>query len=411
MSYIKTLMNNNLKRFSAFKYKNYLFYFIGQSISMIGTWMQLIAISWLVYRLTKSPFMLGLIGFTSQLPTFLFTPLCGVIADKYNRKKLMIFTQVFAMVQSLILVILYYTNHLTVWYVIILGILYGCVNALDVPIRHAFVVDMIEDKEDLSNAIALNSVIVNGSRLIGPAIAGIIIAMSNEGVCLTINTLSFIAVIIALFIMKINKKDVHKINETKIIHDLLEGFNYVIKHKSIRYVLLLLAIISLIGIPYMVLLPVFVKEIFRGGSHTLGFLMSTTGIGALTGGLYLANKKGIPIMTKHIIFGSLFFGLSLIGFAFSKNIYLAIFMIFIIGFTMMMQVNCSNMILQEILEDDKRGRVMSFYTMAFMGMAPFGSLLAGSLSSIITAPYTLALGGLFCVIFTMIFAKRLLSLK
>ena len=402
---------NGLKLiFRALSHRNYRLFFGGQGISLIGTWMQQIAMSWLAYRLTHSALLLGVIGFTSRIPTFLLASLAGVLADRWNRHRILVITQTLSMVQAMILAILVLTETVAVWHIISLSLLLGLINALDIPARQSFVVDMIERREDLGNAIALNSSIVNGARLIGPSIAGILIATLGEGMCFFINGLSFIAVIMALLAMKIAPKQ-REMQSWQVFQRLKEGFSYAFGFAPIRSVLLLLALVSLMGMPYTVLMPIFAENILHGGPKALGFLMGATGVGAIVGSIYLASRKSVLGLGRIIVISSNLFGVGLIAFSLSRFFWLSLLFMLLTGFGMMVQMASSNTVLQTIVEEDKRGRVMSFYTMAFMGMVPFGSLLAGSLANKIGAPNTVMIGGVACILGSLIFAKLLPSLR
>jgi len=396
--------------FRSLQYRNYRLFFVGQTISLVGTWIQRIATPWLVYRLSRSPFLLGVVGFAGQIPTFLLAPFAGVLTDKWNRYHILIIAQILAMIQALILALLFFTGVIKVWHIILLGILLGCVNAFDMPARQSFVVDMIEKKEDLGNAIALNSSMVNGARLLGPSIAGVLIAATGEGICFLINGLSYLFVIAFLLMMKINLRKI-KDQNSNVLLDLKEGFSYTFGFPPIRSVILLLGLVSLMGMPYTLLMPVFAKEILRGGPHTFGFLMGASGVGALMGALYLASRKNVLGLGKIVPLSAAIFGFGLIAFSLSRIFLLSLILMVVVGLGMMMQMASSNTILQTLVEDDKRGRVMSFYTMAFMGTAPFGSLLAGGLASSLGAPNTLIIGGICCILGAVIFARQLPVLK
>jgi MFS family permease len=372
--------------------------------------MQRIALPWLVYSITGSAFLLGLVGFAGQIPTFLIAPFAGVLIDRWNRYVILIITQVLAMIQAFILAFLVLNKSIEVWEIILLSIFLGCINAFDMPARQSFVVDMIEKREDLGNAIALNSSMVNVARLLGPSIAGILIALTGEGICFLLNGISYIFVIVFLLMMVITPGKA-KIQKTNVLHGLKEGFNYTFGFKPIRYIILLLALVSLMGMPYTVLMPVFAKNILHGGSHTFGFLMGATGIGALTGAIYMASRRSVLGLGKIIALFAAVFGAGIFAFSQSHYFVLSIVILLFTGFGMMMQMTSSNTVLQTIVDDDKRGRVMSFYTMAFMGTAPFGSLLAGSLASTIGAAATLMIGGISCIIGAIIFARQLPEIK
>jgi len=396
--------------FRALRHRNYRLFFGGQSISLIGTWMQQIAMSWLVYRLTNSVFLLGMVVFLGQLPTFILTPFAGVIADRHNRHHILVATQTLAMLQASVLSILVLTNSIKVWQIIALSMFLGVINSFDIPIRQAFTIEMIENKEDLGNAIALNSSMVNAARLIGPSLAGIIIAALGEGLCFLLNAISYIAVIVSLLAMKISEKKI-KSSYPHVLHGLKEGFVYAFSFAPIKYILILLSLVSLTGMPYQILMPVFAKDIFHGGPQTLGFLMAMAGVGALIGAIYLAGRRSVLGLGKIMVLATGVFGLGLIVFSFSRVLWFSMLVICAAGFAMMVQMAASNTILQTIVEEDKRGRVMSFYTMAFMGMTPFGGLLAGTLASRISAPHTLLFGGVCCILGAVIFARQLPLLR
>jgi len=390
----------------ALHYRNYRLFFSGQGISLVGTWMQQIAISWLVYRLTDSAFLLGLIGFAGQIPTFLLAPVAGVFADRHDRRKLLVLTQTLAMSQAFVLALLTFTGHVAVWHLVSLSVFLGLVNALDIPVRQSFVVDLVENKEDLGNAIALNSVMFNGARLVGPSIAGLLISIVGEALCFFLNGLSFLAIVIALMAMKVPERT--RTPETEpFFQGFKDGYRYTFGFAPIRYIILFLGLVSLMGTSYLVLMPVFARDILHGGAHTLGFLMGASGIGALIGAVHLASRKTVRGLGKLIVVASATFGAGLAVFSLSRYIPLSLAMMLFVGFGMIVHMASSNTILQTIVEEDKRGRMMSFYAMAFMGMAPFGSLLAGSLASVIGAPNTLAISGLACVAGSALFLTRL----
>jgi MFS family permease len=390
----------------AFRYRNYRLFFGGQGISLIGTWMQQIAMSWLVYRLTNSAFLLGLIGFAGQIPTFVLTSIAGVFADRWDRRRLLILTQVLAMLQAFLLAFLTFTGHIAVWHLVVLSLFLGMINALDIPVRQSFVIDLVENKDDLGNAIALNSVMFNGARLVGPSIAGLLISIVGEATCFFLNGISFLAIVIALLAMNIPGKK-RKSESMPFFQGLKDGYQYTFGFAPTRYIILLLGLISMMGMPYLVLMPIFAKDILHGGPHTLGFLMGASGIGALIGALYLASRKTVLGLGRLIVISSGTFGLGLIVFSLSRYNQLSLLMMLLTGFGMIVHMAASNTILQTIVDEDKRGRIMSFYAMAFMGMAPFGSLLAGSLASKIGAPNTLVISGLACIIGSLLFLTKL----
>lgn len=396
--------------FRALRHRNYRLFFTGQTISLTGTWMQQVAVGWLVYRLTNSPLLLGTVVFAGQIPTFLFSPFAGVIADRHNRRSMLVVTQALALIQASILSFLVLSGHIQIWQIIVLSAILGMVNSFDIPIRQAFTVEMIEDREDLGNAIALNSSMVNAARLIGPSIAGILIASVGEGICFFANAISYLPVIMSLLAMSVTQKKI-KLANRNIFIELKEGLNYAFNFSPIRSILILLALISLMGVPYQVLMPIFARDIFHGGPPILGFLIAMSGIGALTGAIYLAARKTVLGLNRIISLSAGMFGLGIIAFSLSHILWVSMLLLLLCGFGMMVQMASSNIVLQTIVEEDKRGRIMSFYTMAFMGMSPFGSLLAGSLAAKIGAPHTLLLGGLCCVLGAVIFAVNLPRLR
>jgi MFS family permease len=392
--------------FRSLKYRNYRLFFTGQSISLIGTWIQQIAMPWLVYDVSHSVFLLGVVSFSGQIPTLILGSFSGVLSDRWNRYYILIVTQSLAMLQALSLAFIIFYGNIQVWHIVFFSILLGCINAFDVPSRQSFLVEMIEHKNDLSNAIALNSTMFNGARLIGPSIAGILIALMGEGACFLINGLSYIVVIGCLLAMKIKPRKSYNKN-IGFKQELKEGFTYTFGFEPIKYIIFLIALFSLTGLPYTVLMPVYAKDILHGGSHTFGFLMGATGLGAMTGAIYLASRKQVLGLEKLIPRAIGMFGLGLIAVSISRNFYLSVILLIIAGFGMMLGLASCNTIIQTIVDDDKRGRVMSIYTMAFMGAAPFGSLIAGSLATIWGVPFTLVLGGICCTFGAIIFAGRL----
>lgn len=389
-------------------YRNYRLFFAGQGISLVGTWMQQVAMTWLVYRLTDSAFMLGVVGFSSQIPAFILTPFGGVLADRANRHRVLVVTQILSMLQALTLAILVLTGTIEVWHIITLGIFIGCINAFDIPTRQSFLLDMIENRADLGNAIALNSSMFNAARLVGPAVAGVVIAVAGEGICFLLNGLSFLAVLAALLAMRVKSQKIESQQPNPLL-GLKEGIRYAFTFTPIRSILLLVALVSVMGIPYSTLMPVFARDILQGGSHTQGFLMGAVGLGALVGALFLASRKNVRGLGKIIVFSAGLFGAGLVIFSFSKVLWLSLLAMAVTGFGMMVQMAASNTVLQTLADDDKRGRVISLYATAFMGMMPFGSLLAGSVAGIIGAPTTLLIGGLCCILGALLFARHLPS--
>jgi len=386
--------------------RNYRLFFGGQSVSLIGTWMTRIATSWLVYRLTASPVLLGIVSFAGQVPAFFLGPLAGVWVDRWDRHRTLVVTQVLSMLQSFILAALALLNVITIWEIILMSLAQGLINAFDMPARQSFVIQMVERRENLGNAIALNSSMVNGTRLIGPAIAGVLIAAVGEGYCFLFDGLSYVAVIVSLLAMRITVPQA-RTRPHHVLTELHEGWRYVIDSLPIRSILLMLALISLVGMPYTVLMPIFASDILHGGPHTLGFLMAASGVGAFASAVSLAVRKTIVGLGRMIFISAAVFGGALITLSFSRLLWLSMILMALTGFGMMQQMAASNTILQTIVEDEKRGRVMAFYSMAFIGMAPFGSLLAGFLAARVGAPSTLAYGGALCVVGSFCFARQL----
>lgn len=395
-----------LEAIRALRSRNFRLFFYGQSVSLIGTWMTRVATSWLIYRLTRSPLMLGVASFAGQVPLFFLAPLAGVLIDRWDRHEALIATQVLSLVQSFALAAVTFTGAATVTNVILLMLFQGFINAFDMPVRQAFVVQMVDRREDLGNAIAINSSMVNVARLIGPAVAGILIAGVGEGYCFLIDGISYIAVIISLFSMHV--KPFVRLDEGKhFLAEMHEGWRYVSQSVPIRSILLLLALISLLGMPYTVLMPIFAAKILHGGAHTLGYLMACTGVGALVGAITLASRASVLGLGRVIAISACIFGGSLIAFGLSRIVWISMLLLLGAGFGMMRHMAASNTILQTILEEDKRGRVMSFYAMALAGMSPFGSLLAGVVADRIGAPATVILSGALCIAGALVFFRYL----
>ncbi len=394
----------------ALRHRNFRLFYSGQSISLIGTWMQRVTQGWLVYQLTHSAFLLGVVGFAGQIPTLLLAPVAGVIADRWDKHRLLLLTQILAMIQAVIFTVLVWTDTIQIWHVILLSTLLGIINAFDMPIRQSFMIEMIDDKKDLSNAIALNSSMVNGGRMIGPAIAGLFIAAFGMGVCFLINALSYIAVIASLLMMKISKAAKRK-EHKQIWHELKTGFSYAAHFAPIRNILLLLALVSMMGMPYATLLPAFAQDVLQSGPSTLGFLMGATGMGALGGAVFLASRKSVRGLGKVVPISSALFGCALVIFSFSSVFWLSLILMLIIGFGQMLEMAVSNTLVQTLVDDDKRGRIMSLYSMALMGMTPVGSLIAGSLASRIGPQWTVCIGGIACIIGAIWFARKLPALR
>jgi len=390
----------------ALRHRNFRLFFGGQSISLIGTWMTRIATAWLVYRLTKSSLLLGTVSFAGQIPTFLLAPFAGVLVDRLNRRNVLVWTQVLAMVQSLALAALTLTKVINIHEILALSVFQGMINAFDMPGRQSFMVQMVENRGDLSNAIAINSSMVNLARLVGPSLAGLVIAATNEGWCFLIDGVSYIAVIASLLLMRVNV-DALKRSTASMLDQLKEGWTYVSNFAPIRTILLLFAVISLMGMPFVVLMPVFAAQVLHGGPHTLGFLMGALGVGALTSALSLVLRKSVRGLLKMIPIAAAVFGTGLIAFGLSHVLWLSLLLMLFTGFGMMQGLTASNTIIQTLVPEDKRGRVMSYYTVAFVGMAPFGSLMAGGLGHAIGAPRTVIISGVACIAGSLWFWSRI----
>ena len=383
--------------------RNYRLFFGGQGISLTGTWMQQVAVSWLAYRLTGSALILGTLGLVSQLPTLLFAPVAGVMADRWNLRRTLVLTQALAAVQALVLAVVTLTGVVTIWHLFALSICMGVINAFDMPTRQAFVPRMIERPEDLGNAIALNSTLVNASRLVGPALAGLLIKTIGEGPCFLLNAVSYVPVIGALLAMRL-PPSAGPSRHPSLAHGMREGFVYAFGFPPIRAILLLLALTSLMGMSYGTVMPVFAHDVLGGGADTFGFLMGATGLGAMLGALYLASRRSVVGLGKLLSFGGGLFGVCLAAVSFSHSVPVALV-------CMMLLIASGNTVLQTIVDDDKRGRVMSIYTMAFLGMTPFGSMIAGSLAEAFGAPGALIVGGSCCLLGSVVFALQMHRLR
>jgi len=402
--------DQNPRLLRALRHRNYRLFFSGQSVSLVGTWITRIATSWLVYRLTGSALLLGVVGFCGQIPTLVLSPFAGVLVDRFDRHRILVITQFFSMLQSLALALLALPGIIKVWEILALQVVQGVINAFDTPARQSFIVDMIEDRADLPNAIALNSSMVNGSRIIGPTIGGIVIAAVGEGWCFMIDAISYLAVIASLMAMRVAKKQRPE-TVGRVVEELRAGLSYVSRSVPMRSALLLLALVSTMGMPYTVLMPAIAMERLHGGPHTLGFLMTASGLGALAGALYLASRNSVLGLGKAMVLSTIAFGVGLAAFSQSRVIWLSLILLPIVGGGMMVETASTNTILQTIVEERMRGRVMSFYTMAFLGTAPLGSLLAGLLADHIGAPLTILFGGLACIAAGIWFGLRLPSLR
>jgi len=403
-----------LGRFShawrAMRHRNFKLFVSGQSISLIGTWMTRIATSWLVYRLTGSALLLGVVGFSGQILTFVLAPFAGVLIERMDRRKLLVWTQALAAAQSLLMAGLTLAGIITIREIIALSALQGLINAFDMPGRQSFLVQMVEDKQDLGNAIAINSSMVNLARLVGPALAGLVIAWVGEGYCFLIDGISYFAVIASLLMMVVTPAEVRRATTT-MVEQLVEGWSYVTTFRPIRTILLLFSLTSLMGFPFMVLLPIFAAKVLHGGPHTLGFLTGASGVGALVSAVSLALRRTVRGLTTMIQISALMFGAGLIAFGLSHTLWLSMLFMLVTGFGMMQGLAASNTVIQTLVPEEMRSRVMSYYTMAFVGMAPFGSLLAGFMAHHIGAPHTVMVTGAACVVGAIWFTTQLPSVR
>lgn len=405
---MQTTENKSL--FPALRSRNYRLFFAGQGVSLIGTWMTQIATVWLVYDLTQSAFMLGIVGFTSQIPSFVLAPFGGAFVDRFSRHQILIGTQILAMGQSLALATLALSGAIQIWHVFALSLFQGIINAVDAPARQVFVFELVEQREDLANAIAINSTMFNGARLIGPALGGLLIARVGEGYCFLIDGLSYIAVIMALLAMRLVPTDIPMMAGSH-LQKIKEGFVYAFSSPPIRSILLLSGLVSLMGMQYAVLVPVFADKILKGDAQTLGFLMAASGVGAIFGGVYLATRRSVIGLGKFIVISPSVLGTGLIIFSLSRFLPLSLFAMLLIGLGTILQISAGNIILQTIVDDDKRGRVMSLYTMSFLGMTPFGNLLGGTLGDRIGVTDTLIIAGILCILGSIYFSRQLPALK
>ena len=385
----------------ALQYRNFQLFFGGQFISLIGTWMQNVAQAWLVYRITGSSVLLGAVGFSGQIPVFLLAPVGGIVADRFQRRRVVVATQTSAMLLAFALAFLTLSGKVQVWHIFVLSALLGSVNAFDIPARQSFIVEMV-GKADLMNAIALNSSMFNASRVLGPAIAGILVASIGEGWCFFGNAVSYVAVIIGLLAMRVPRRAVAA-HQKSPLANVIEGFRWVVHNRAVHALLLLLAVVSLAGIPYTVLMPIFADRILHRGARALGVLMGAAGIGALSGALILASRTQLKGLNRWVGLSAMSFGALLVAFGYSRIYPLSAILLVFIGFSVMIENGSSNTLIQSMVPDHLRGRVMSVYSMMFMGMAPIGSLIAGAAADRVGAPVTVAAGGTLCAACAAVF--------
>lgn len=394
----------------ALKHRNYRLFFMGQAVSLVGTWITRVAMSWLVYRITGSAWVLGVVGFASQLPTFLLSPIAGALVDRWDRHRTLVVTQIFSLVQSALLCLVTVTGRASVWNLLALAALQGAINAFDTPARQAFVIDMVNSREELPNAIALNSSMVNASRLIGPAVAGVLIASIGEGWCFGLDALSYVAVIASLLAMT-ELQPVPRRAAVSLFSSMREGYDYVSRFPPIRALLLMLALASMTGVPYTTLMPIFATRVLHGGAHTLGYLMGASGLGATCGALWMASRKSVIGLDRIIPISIAVLGVSLCLFAKSTTLWIALPLLTVVGGGMIIGFAAINTMLQTLADSDKRGRVMSFGTMAFFGVIPFGSLLAGWLGDRVGVPTTVLITGVLALVGVAVFAAVLPGLQ
>jgi MFS family permease len=402
---------NRIRRYfqqqKALFYRDYRLFMAGQTLSLIGTWIQRMAMMWLVYQLTNSAFLLGVVGFCEQVPIFLIAPFAGVYADRWDKHKALCRIEALALAQAFLLGLLTLFNVVQIWHIIVLSLCLGVINAFEVPIRQSFVVEMIgRDKEALPNAIALNSTVFNLSRLIGPSLAGILISAVGEGWCFMANAFSYSLVLTSLLMMRIPKNIIKKTREVDILKKLKEGVRYVSTNNLMRSLLILLAIVSFTNASLRTLAPVFAKDVLHGGAQTLGFLMSAAGIGAISGALFLTKRKTTVMLKKIVSFTGILLGLGMICFAISRSLPLSLLFIAIAGLSQMLHTACTNTLLQLYVDDDKRGRVMSFYTVCLQGTMPFGSLLAGVIAGFVGGPWAVVFMGSICFLGSLFLRER-----
>jgi MFS family permease len=394
----------------ALRHRNFRLFFMGQGISLIGTWMQRMALQWFVYNWTHNPWLLGALDFSSQIPAFLIAPWAGLLADRFSRHRLIVITQAAAMLQAAILATLVLTGTVQLWHLFALALLLGCINGFDIPLRQSFLVETVEKRADLGNAIALNASVFNAARLVGPSVAGFILAITSAGICFLLNAVSYLAVIWALLAMRV-RRAVGRRATAPGLHGLYEGLRYVWSFRTMGYLLVNLSIVAIAGGPYMTLMPVFAKRVLGGGPQTLGLLIAAVGIGALTGAFFLASRQGPRGLGRVMAVAMGLYSLGLIAFSHSRFIPLSMAILVPVGLGMMVLMAGTNTLLQTLVEEDKRGRVMALYTMAFMGSMPIGSLWGGAAATHIGAPRTVFIGGLFCVVATLVFLSRLRAMR
>jgi MFS family permease len=401
--------------FPAFQSRNYRLFFLGQGLSLVGTWITMVAMIWLVYHLTQSPVLLGIVGFVSQVPNLVLVPFGGVLSDRWNHQRILIATQFLSMLQSFALAILTLSGTIHIWHIIVLSLFQGIVNAIDSPTRQAFVPEIVERKENLINAIALNSSMFNGARLVGPAIGGVLLASVGAGYCFLLDGMSYVAVLLALMAMRLKSKtstsSQSSFTFTTVLQHLKEGFAYAFGFAPIRSILIMVGLVSFLGVNFVVILPIFSNEILHGDANTLGLLMAASGVGSLVAAVQLSLRREVRGLGQLVAIAPIIYGLGMIAFAVSRSIWLSALLLAIIGFGSLLQSASSNTIIQTLVQDEMRGRVMSIYIMSFLGMISFGNLFQGTLVSFIGAPATVVINGVICVVVAILFARQLPRLR
>ncbi len=388
-------------------YRNYRLFMVGQTLSLIGTWIQRMAMMWLVYQLTHSAILLGVVAFCEQVPIFLIAPFAGVYADRWNKHLALCRIEAFAMLQALLLGVLTLLNMVEIWHIVVLSLALGVINAFEVPMRQSFVVEMVSrNKESLQNAIALNSTVFNLSRLVGPSIAGVLIGVVGEGWCFMLNAISYLVVLVSLLMMRIEKSQKERPVHAEVLKKLKEGIVYIRSNHMMRILLILLAVVSFSNASIRTLAPIFAKDILKGGANTLGFLMSSAGVGAICGALFLTRKKSISLLKRIVSITGILLGTGMICFGISRSLVLSLLFMAICGLAQMMHTACTNTLLQLHVDDDKRGRVMSFYTVCLQGTMPFGSLLGGFLADAFSAPWSIGVMGVICLLSTVFIREK-----
>jgi len=400
-------MNHALR---AFRHRNFRLFYAGQAISLIGTWIQQIALSWFVYRTTGSGFLLGLVTFCSQIPMLLFLPLAGLFSDRYDRRNLMIVAYLLAMIQAVALGVLTLTGAIQIWQILALGFFYGTIMAFETPARQSLISQMVNEKGDLPNAIALNSVLMNGGRLIGPSIAGVLLVFISEGWCFLINSASFVAIIASVSMMKLAAKPGAKTSGS-LRHEFAVAARYAWNTRPIRIFLALVALISLTASPYTVLMPIFARDVLGGDAHTLGFLVGSAGLGAVIGTAFLTTRPNVFELSRLVPFTSAAAGIALMLVGVSQIYWLSLAFMACLGFGIIVTAASVNMMLQTLVDEDKRGRIVSFYATAFLGMAPVGGLIAGSLAGQFGAPATAMINGTCCLLGTLVLLRSLPAVR